>query len=252
MSYQIFFILLFMLTLVLMKFSSLVLNGQLKKDFKFLINSPLITPKTKNYNLKKTRQIKFEILFKFFIHSFTVLFFYDFYKVLFDHFQLSIIAKAYIFSIYIYLFTNFIAASARVFSLLAYEVPVDMHNRPYLSKSISEFWSVRWNKWIHDWLNLISKKCAPRSIKQRLFWAFFFSGIFHEMMFTLPYYLYFKENYMGTMMGYFMFQFLFMIIDRQVLKRHLPILRRPFMWFSVFAPLPLFINKPLLAFFGLS
>lgn len=252
MNYQIFFILLFALTLLLMKFSSIVLNGEIKKDFKFLFNSPLINPKTQNHNIQKNREVKFEIMFKFFVHSFTVLFFYDFYKVLFENFNYSIIVKAYLFSIYIYLFTNFIAASARVFTLLTKEVPIDMHNKPYLSKSISEFWGNRWNRWIHDWLNLISKKCAPRSIKLRIFWAFFFSGLFHEAMFTLPYYLYYKENFMGTMMTYFMFQFLFMIIDRKVLKFNAPKLRRAFMWFSVFAPIPFFINKPLLAFFGLS
>lgn len=250
MDYQIFFIFLFTITLLGMKLSSLVLNGVLKEDFKFLFNSPLINSKTRSLSEKRTLIIRNIILRKFLKHSLIVLVFYSFYEWLFNKYSFSIIEKAYLFSIYIYLFTNFMAATGRALSLLTTEIPVDMHNRPYLSKSISEFWGQRWNKWVQDWLNLLSKKCAPRSIKMRIFWAFFFSGLFHEVMFNLPYTLFYGENAMGLMMIYFVFQFFFMIFDRKFLRVYLPQLRRAFMWFSILAPIPFFINKPLLSFFG--
>jgi len=255
MNYQIFFIFLFIVTLFCMKLSSLFLSSKQgsmgKIDFKFLFNSPLIVPKTKKQNISNTNDIKLSVLKQFIFHSLVVLFTYDLYYALFKSFEFSMTEKAYLFSFYVYFFTNFIAQSARVFSLLANEVPVDMHNKPYLSKSLTEFWGTRWNKWVQDWLNLVSKKCAPRSIKMRMFWAFFFSGLFHEAMFTLPYSLYYKENAMGLMMIYFLFQFAFMILDREVLRKYTPGLRPIFMWVFVLGPIPFFVNKPLLSFFGL-
>ena len=251
MEYQIFFIFLFALSLLLMKFSSLILNGALKEDFKFLFNSPLINPRTRTLSEKRSLIIRSKVLKKFLKHSIIVLVFYSFYQWFFKTYEFSLTEKAYLFSLYIYLFTNFMAATGRALSLLTNEVPVDMHNRPYLSKNISEFWGQRWNKWVQDWLSLISKKCAPRSVKLRIFWAFFFSGLFHEIMFSLPYAIFYQENVMGNMMIFFFLQYLFMLFDRSVLKKYLPSLRRPFMWFAVLSPIPFFINKPILSFFGL-
>ena len=251
MDYQIFFIFLFALSLVLMKFSSLILNGALKKDFKFLFNSPLINPKTRSLSEKRNLILRNIVLKKFLKHALIVLISHYLYQRLFNAYSFSIIEKAYLFSIYIYFFTNFMAATGRALSLLTSEVPIDMHNRPYLSKSLSEFWGQRWNRWVHDWLSLISKKCAPRSVKMRLFWAFFFSGLFHEIMFNLPYYLFYQENVMGNMMIYFLIQYTFMIIDRSLIRKHIPSLRRAFMWFAILVPIPFFINKPILSFFGL-
>lgn len=251
MDYQIFFIFLFTLSLLAMKFSSLLLHGALKEDFKFLFNSPLINPKTRTLSEKRNLILRNIVIKKFLKHSLIVLVFYSFYQWLFHRFQFNLIEKAYLFSIYIYLFTNFMAATGRALSLLTNEVPIDMHNRPYLSKSISEFWGQRWNKWVHDWLSLLSKKCAPRSIKMRLFWAFFFSGLFHEIMFNLPYALFYGDYVLGSMMIYFTFQYFFMLFDRSVLRKKHPNLRRAFMWFAILTPIPFFINKPILSFFGL-
>lgn len=251
MSYQILFILCFLCTLLIMKISAKYVHAPNGKLLHYILSTPLIA-RNKKLILEKKTVSSMHTLLSFIFHSILLTTFYQFYLALFSQYQIGTSAKAYIVSIFIYIFTNFLSEFARVLSLLGSEVPVQMHNRPYIAKSLSEFWGVRWNKWIHAWLSIMSKKIAPRSLYLRLFLAFIFSGLFHELMVNLPFYIYYGESYLGYMMLYFTLQFMLVFIEKKFLRNRYRTLNLLYMWLSIILPLPLFINKPLLTFFGLN
>ncbi len=126
-----------------------------------------------------------------------------------------------------------------------------IHHRPLLAKSLSEFWGRHWNLWIQDWLRDISCGVSGRRSERKLLIAFLASGAFHEVMCNLPYFVLYKRSYFGTMLGYFLIQGAGLWLDKKALKQRSPLLRRSFLWVWVIAPSPLFINVPLLTFFGL-
>ncbi|HXH30341.1 MAG TPA: MBOAT family protein [Bacteriovoracaceae bacterium] len=127
-----------------------------------------------------------------------------------------------------------------------------IHNRPLKSKSLSQFWGRHWNLWIQDWLKDVRYYLAPKKSGLKLAVAFCFSGIFHEIMCNLPYFIVYQKSYFGTMMGYFLIQATGLWVDKSFLRFRSPLLRRAFLWLLVIGPSPLFINVPLLTFFGLN
>ncbi len=62
--------------------------------------------------------------------------------------------------------------------------PPPMHDRPFLSRSIGEFWGVRWNKVIGAWLREYCYLPLAERGHRRLgmIWAFVFSALFHTYM----------------------------------------------------------------------
>jgi hypothetical protein len=127
-----------------------------------------------------------------------------------------------------------------------------IHHRPLESPSLSEFWGRRWNLWVQDWLKDMSRGVGRRQRRQRVVFTFLVSGLFHELMVNFPHWLLTGESYFGTMLGYFLIQAAALTIDKKVLKPWAPALRRPFMLLAVLLPSPLFINVPLLGFFGMT
>ena len=125
-----------------------------------------------------------------------------------------------------------------------------IHNKPLTAKSLSQFWGRHWNLWIQDWLKDVRCYLAPKKSGLKLAVAFCFSGIFHEVMCNLPYFLIYGKSYFGTMMAYFLIQACGLWVDKSYLKHRSPVLRRIFLWVLVIGPSPLFINVPLLTFFG--
>lgn len=248
MNYQLLAISMFIGAFISMKALALKLSP--KTSFSFLYRTPVFAPFSEKRALKKNeagvKRLKERFLFFAVLNILGI----EFYQFLFSSFQFPLAVKSWLFSPYIYLFTNLLGVSAQALGLLAKDLPADLHNHPYLSKSISEFWGKRWNTWVRDWLALVSKKLAP-SNKERTFLAFAFSGIFHEVIIAIPYYLYSGENYFGLMTLFFFIQYLAVAYDKSVLSKSFPELRKPFLWLALFAPMPLFINPSVLAFFGL-
>jgi hypothetical protein len=129
---------------------------------------------------------------------------------------------------------------------------VDIHDRPYLSFSLTDFWSRRWNRWIRDWLNNLTLKTKSVSLVAGVLFSFFLSGLFHEIMFNLPYFLFTGQKHFGPMMGYFILQGLGLLFERKFLRQATPLMRRIFMWVMVIGLSPLFIGPPLLSVIGLN
>jgi hypothetical protein len=63
-----------------------------------------------------------------------------------------------------------------------------IHDRPWISTSLSEFWGKRWNLWVGAWLAQTARLLS-RSTTRQGWGAFALSGVFHELMFNLPYQL---------------------------------------------------------------
>jgi hypothetical protein len=125
-----------------------------------------------------------------------------------------------------------------------------IHNEPWKAKHLMEFWSARWNVWISRWLTGISRRLYPRRPAWQLWGSFFLSGLFHEAMFALPFWLAFNENHFGLMLTYFLLQALGVQLERTLqLKHSSPLLARLWCWLWVLLPMPLFTSGAFLTLF---
>jgi len=217
-------------------------------DEKFFYTSPILCPKTYQKDAKKL--IRSEITFELLFSTFALIIIHNYYQILINQFEFVWSFKEFFLIFYVYIFTMFMSNTFRTISLAFNTNPTAMHKKPYLSKHLNEFWTRRWNVWVRNWLHYLGKKLFPKNVTMRQFSIFFISGLFHESMFNVPYYVHTGELIFGTMMGYFMIQFIAMKIDFLVLKKYAPQMRYPFMWIAIILPAPLFINKAFLLFFG--
>lgn len=253
MNYQMLAILVFFATFLIMKLTALQTSSHNKEkigQLHFIFKTPVFAPFSLKRNLKKSAPVR-NMIFRRFI---ALLFFFvvslAFYHHVFFGYSLNQLQKAWLFSPFIYLFTNFVGVAAQFLMFGTNEFPVHIHNAPYKSKSLSEFWGKRWNIWVSDWLASISKNVS-RKKAVRLFWAFLLSALFHEVIVALPYYFYTGKSYFGWMTLFFMIQYCATLIDQKYLINRPSKLRSFFLWLSILLPVPLFINPSVLAFFGL-
>lgn len=217
-------------------------------DEKFFYTSPILCPKT--YTKDSKTLIRNEIIYDLLFSTFSLIIIHNYYQILINEFTSIAYIREYVLIFYVYIFTLFMSATFRSLSLLFKTNPGPMHIKPYLSKNINEFWTRRWNVWVRNWLHYLGKRIAPKNITLRQFSIFFISGLFHESMFNVPYFIYSGEFLFGTMMGYFLIQFFALHIDARILKKFAPRFRYAFMWMAIVLPAPLFVNKAFLLFFG--
>lgn len=150
----------------------------------------------------------------------------------------------------IYFFTETLGSFGQ---LIFFKTPTfTIHRKPLFASSLSHFWGRDWNVWVQDWLRDVGSIVPKNRKNLRIIVVFLVSGIFHEVMCNLPYWLYFKKSYFGTMMGYFLIQAVALWIDKKWIKVWPVFWRRVYLWSAVIIPSPLFINVPLLTFFGLT
>lgn len=126
-----------------------------------------------------------------------------------------------------------------------------IHNNPLRSSSVSDFWSNRWNRWVSPWLGLIARRFSSVPTIQ-IIYAFTLSGIFHELMFNLPFQFATGEIVYGNMLLFFAIQGIAFYIDRAYLRSFSNFYRRCWLWVTLIGSSPLFLERPLLYFFGLS
>lgn len=159
--------------------------------------------------------------------------------------------KTIIIAPMIYFITESLGALAQIIFTPTYPKSFPIHHDPLLASSLSHFWGRRWNLWVQDWLKDIGHFFRKKSSLKKGLYIFFVSGIFHEFMINLPYWLYFGKSYFGTMMTYFLIQAIGLGIDKKWLSGSNSLKRRIFLWLTVILPSPLFINFPILTFLGL-
>lgn len=126
-----------------------------------------------------------------------------------------------------------------------------IHRAPWQAMSQNAFWGQHWNRWVSPWLALVSSALS-QSRPGQLWWAFGLSGFFHELLFNVPYQLFTGRIFYGNMLAFFLLQGLFVLIDRTWLKSFSPTVRRTWLWASLLGTAPLFLETPVLYFFGLS
>ena len=127
-----------------------------------------------------------------------------------------------------------------------------LHQHPLLSESLGDFWGKRWNRWARDWVRDVSQNTKKEALPLQIGVSFFFSGLFHEVMFNLPLWLYSKENYFGTMMVYFLIQGMGLVIEKKYLRHLSSFWRRLYLWLVVILPSPLFLCGSFLKLLGIS
>ena len=92
---------------------------------------------------------------------------------------------------------------------------------PFLSKNLTEFWGNRWASWVADWLGqLVFNRFRSRPV-QGLFWAFLYSGIWHEVLVNIPLYVFCGINMLGSQILYFLLQVLGIVIERKFVRNSL-------------------------------
>src|SRR5258708_204929 len=124
------------------------------------------------------------------------------------------------------------------------QVLPSIHNRPWLARSIADFWGQRWNLWFSDWTRYAIFQRLRRRPVFALVLAFAVSGILHEWVVNVPLYFVTGRAPFGTMMLYFLVQAVGVLVERRFKGR--PILLASFAWLVIFAPAPLVLNEGLL------
>lgn len=247
MIYQVVFLLNFLVMVLLMKLVSRALApAKTAGDWRaFLFTTPLLSYTT--FCKKKQRSgPAWWLLLKFIIITFFLS------LILFSARKLrasTSYSDVLLLCPMIYVFTEWMGAFGQL--LFCYTSPTSpMHRHPLSSVNIREFWGRRWNVWVQDWLADMNRPLGRRpGIK--LFYTFLISGLFHELMANLPHLIQTGEFTFGNMLAYFLIQALALWLDKQCLTRAPSMIRRLFLWSAVALPAPLFINRPLLLFFGI-
>jgi len=220
--------------------------GHYRISVSTFFKSPLLIPNYKWVNLPFNRLITEQITLLILI--FLNLFLLNFFHVKNKHPLLF----HYLASPLIYFSTLWIGCSLQLIWKVFTQTPTSIHRKPYLSRNLNEFWSLRWNVWIREWIRSLTKKQNNRaSPKKRLFTNFLLSGLLHEAMFNIPYEFSYGQAPWGNMSLYFLIQAMGIFIDKRYLKNARPWLRVFWCWLFVIGFIPLFIQKPFLTLFGL-
>ena len=250
MAYKIIFILSNISVLFLMKvIGCLTFAGCPTKRKKHLYNAPTFTPKTKSFPHKKVSNAS--VIFNLLYGTLLIILYHSMAKILIGEYELNDYLRGVISLPFVFVITFFLGHLFRAICTLTRDVPIDIHNHPWKSKSISEFWTLRWNVWIRDWLHQVGKYIAPHSAKTRRLLIFFISGCFHELMVNLPYFIYTGKTIFGSMIVYFLIQYMAVSLDQYLKRFNLPKIRFVLLYLSLFIPAPLFTNEAFRLFFGL-
>jgi hypothetical protein len=120
-----------------------------------------------------------------------------------------------------------------------------IHNRPWLARSVADFWGNRWNLWVSDWMRYAIFRRMRRWPVVALILAFAVSGLLHEWVINVPLYFVTGRVLFGSMMLYFLVQAAGILLERRFLKGHARAMA-VFTWLVVLAPAPLVLNEGLL------
>lgn len=160
-------------------------------------------------------------------------------------------ARAYLAIVPLWLLTEAIGLVNRLAFLQAGILIPPIHDAPWRSRSLAEFWGRRWNRLFGDWFRQVIFRPLRRGPYLATWLAFAFSGALHEWLVNLPLWVVFGTNLLGSMMLYFLIQAGGIVLERQWL-RHYPGWNRLFLWAVVIGPVPLVLNEGTLRVFQLA
>ena len=123
-----------------------------------------------------------------------------------------------------------------------------LHERPWLARSVAEFWGRRWNCVVGDWLRQVLFNPLRRRPRVAILAAFGVSGIGHECLLNLPLFFAYGFGVPGSMMLYFLIQMAAVFAERAFFGQS-PLLGRAFSWCVVLLPAPMVLNEGMLRLF---
>lgn len=125
-------------------------------------------------------------------------------------------------------------------------------DKPYLSRTLAEFWGKRWNPWLGGWFWEVLFRRFRRHPAWATLVAFGASGLWHELLVSIPLWLVFRENLFGLMLAYFLIQAAGLLAERRLPRRRFAWIRTCWTWIFVLTPVPLVLNRGTLLIFHLS
>jgi Membrane bound O-acyl transferase family len=132
-------------------------------------------------------------------------------------------------------------------ALFGIHVP-PLHQRPWLSRSVAEFWGRRWNCIVGDWLRQVCFQPLRRRPRAAIVTAFAASGLGHELFLNLPLFFYSGAVAPGSMALYFAIQAAGVFVERAWLRQS-QLVARVFAWCIVLLPAPVVLNEGMLRLF---
>lgn len=157
--------------------------------------------------------------------------------------------ELYLASLPFFCVTLFLSSLLRLLSLGSGRIPPSVHRNVFLSRSLSDFWGHRWNRYVHEWFF------------ENIFWplkrvpvvagasVFFVSGLWHELLINGAWWIVHGEWFFGNMLLFFMAQFGGVLLSRRwipaLLLRWpvgLKLAQRLFFWIFLALTLPLFMS----------
>jgi len=168
---------------------------------------------------------------------------YAIYWHLVDRYAPSAFIRAYMAFPCFYVITETVGAIFRLLFLGSGRLIGPVHNRPLLARSLAHFWGSCWNRWVGEWLRHIFFFPLMRHPRLGLFAAFVASGIWHELILTVPHYFMGFPVQFGPMAAYFLIQGIALLIEPRHWDRRL---QRLYMYIVVIGPAPLVANNAFL------
>lgn len=120
-----------------------------------------------------------------------------------------------------------------------------LHRKPWLARSVTDFWGSRWNLWFSDWFRYVVFVPWRRRPVLAVVVVFLLSGLIHEWVVNLSLYFAADQRRFGTMMLYFPLQAAGLLIERRFMggRRFTKV---AWAWLVVILPSPWVLNEGLL------
>jgi hypothetical protein len=161
--------------------------------------------------------------------------------------DLGWLARGYVAVVPFWLLTEAVGSAARLALLPFGMLMPPVHERPWRSRTLAEFWGRRWNRVFGDWFAEVCHRPLRRRPVSAVAFTFLVSGLWHELLVNVPLWLADGVNLFGTMMAYFLFQAAGLLAVR---RRPGPAVR-VVLWVVVLGPVPLVLNEGTLRIFRL-
>ncbi|MCC7376671.1 MAG: hypothetical protein IT581_18575 [Verrucomicrobiales bacterium] len=120
-----------------------------------------------------------------------------------------------------------------------------LHRRPWLARSVADFWGHRWNLWFSDWFRYVVLVPLRRRPALAVVVVFLLSGLIHEWVVNFSLYLAADQRRFGTMMLYFPLQAAGLLIERRFMGGR-RLAKVAWAWLVVVLPSPWVLNEGLL------
>ena len=223
------------------KLASLLLYPAFQEKQKFFFFSPVLAISTYRRNKRVSLHRIARITSTLVLYSLITLGCIILYKKL----DLQGHWKTYSFIPIVYFGCEALSRLFQIAFLPTGKIAANFFNHPLYSKSLTEFWGARWNLWISDWYRdvFVRKLSLRKNVKIPL--IYIFTGLWHDLVFTVPHYIVTGNNYIGRMTLYFILQTVFIFGDRALFKKN-NIWRSLYFYIAIIAPVPIMVPYQML------